>query len=58
MYEAWDSKATATLTVPDGFRGAKLVNLMEEDIEDLPLVDNKVTLHLHNFEIVTVKFIR
>ena len=58
MYEAWDSKATATLTVPDGFRGAKLVNLMEEDIQDLPLVDNKVTLHLHNFEIVTVKFIR
>ena len=58
LYEAWDSRVTATLTVPDGFTGAKLVNLMEEEIGDVPLMDNKITLKLRNFEIATVKFIR
>jgi alpha-mannosidase len=58
LYEAWNSKATATLTVPEGFTGAQLVNLMEEYVEDLPLCNNQVTVSLRNFEIATVKFIR
>lgn len=57
-YEAWNSQTTATLTVPDGFTGAKLVNLMENEIADLPMTDNTVTIKLHNFEIITVKFVR
>ena len=58
LYEAWNSQATVMLTVPDGFTGAKLVDLMEEEMEDVPLVDNRVTLKLHNFEIATLKFTR
>jgi len=57
LYEAWNSQSVATLTVPNGFTRAKLVNLMEEELEEVSLIDNKVTLHLHNFEITTVKFI-
>ena len=58
LYEAWNAKAMATLTVPAGFTAARLVNLMEEEIGELPMTGSTVTLKLHNFEIATVKFIR
>ena len=58
LFEAWNAKATATVSVPDDFTGVKLVNLLEEDIQDLPLNEGRVTVNLHNFEIVTLKFTR
>ncbi len=56
MYEAFDSRGEATITVADGFKEAYLCDLMENETEKLDFEDNKVTLSLKNFEIITLKF--
>ncbi len=57
MYDAFDSRTKVTLTVADGFKKAYLCDLMENVIADLPFDGKTVTLHVKNFEIVTLKFI-
>ena len=58
MYDAFNRRANATITVADGFKGAHLCDLMENELEKLELVDNKVTVAVSNFEIVTLKFVK
>ncbi len=57
MYDAFNRRVNATITVADGFSKAYLCDLMENEVEELALVGNKVTVPVSNFEIVTVKFI-
>jgi alpha-mannosidase len=56
MYDSFDRRTTATITVAEGFKKAYLCNMMETEIEELEFTDNKVTLPVSNFEIVTLKF--
>ena len=56
MYDAFNRRAYATITVADGFKAAYLCDLMENEIEELKFDGNKVTVPVSNFEIVTLKF--
>ncbi len=56
MYEAFDSRTTATVTVAEGFKKAYLCDLLENEIKELEFKDNKVTIPASNFEIITLKF--
>ncbi len=58
MYDAFNRRANATVTVADGFKAAYLCDLMEENIEKLDFDGNKVTIPVSNFEIVTLKFVK
>ena len=58
MYDAFNRRANATITVADGFKAAYLCDLMENEIEKLKLDGNKVTIPVSNFEIVTLKFVK
>lgn len=56
LYDAYNRRAKVTLTVPEGFHKAYLCDLMENELEQIEISDNKVMLSVKNFEIVTVKF--
>ena len=56
MYDAFNRRANATITVADGFKRAYLCDLMENEIEELKFDGNKLTVPVSNFEIVTLKF--
>ncbi len=56
MYDAFDRKTKATITVADGFKKAYLCDLMENTIEELAFDGKSVTIPVKNFEIVTLKF--
>ena len=56
MYEAFDCRTTAEITVADGFKKAYLCDLMENELSELELKDNKVSIPVSNFEIITLKF--
>jgi len=58
LYEAFNSRGNVVVTVPDGFRQAFLCDLMENELTQLDFADNKVSLMVKNFEIVTLKFKR
>jgi len=56
LYEAFDSRCTATVTVAEGFREVWLCDLMERELEQLNFRDNRVEIPVKNFEIITLKF--
>jgi len=56
MYEAYDSRSTATVKVAPIFKKAYLCDLMEQVQQELSLQDGCVTLPIRNFEIITLKF--
>lgn len=56
LHDAYDCRSTVALTVPAGYARAYLCDLMENELEPLPIADGRVTLPLKNFEIVTIKF--
>lgn len=58
LYEAFDRRTTATITVAEGFTKAYLCNLLEEEIKELSFDGKTVTMPITNFEIVTLKFTR
>lgn len=58
MYEAFGGHCTANITVTPGFSKAFLCDLMENELQELPMVDNRVTLPMSNFEITTLKYIK
>ena len=57
LYEAFGGKCQANIRIAPGFRKAFLCDLMEKQLEELPIRDNTVTLPVHNFEIITLKFV-
>ena len=58
LYEAWNRRGSATLTVAPGFSRACLCDMMENELQDLPFDGSAVTLPVGNFEIITVKLVR
>lgn len=56
MYESFNTRTKATVTVADGFNKAYLCDLLENELEELPICDNTVTFPIKNFEIITLKF--
>lgn len=55
MYEAYDSKAEATLTFGVPVEQVWLCNLLEQEEAELDVNGNCVTLPVQNFEIITLK---
>ena len=58
MYESFGGRANANIRVAPGFTKAYLCDLMENVLEALPMEDNTVQVPLHNFEIITLKFVK
>ena len=56
MYDAFDSRTKAEITVADGFKKAYLCDLMENNIKELEFDGNIVKIPVSNFEIVTLRF--
>ena len=56
MYDAFNRRTNATITVADGFGHAYLCDLMENELQELSFDGKKVVVPVSNFEIVTVKF--
>jgi alpha-mannosidase len=57
LYESFDMRCKATVTVADGFQKAYLCDLMENVLQELPFDGKSVTVPVKNFEIVTLKFL-
>ena len=57
MYDAFNRRTNAEISVADGFEKAFLCDLMENIIKELPFDGKRVTIPVKNFEIVTLKFI-
>ena len=56
MYDAFDCRTNAKITVADGFSKAYLCDLMENELSELDFDGKSVTVPVSNFEIVTLKF--
>lgn len=57
MYDAFDRREKATLTVADGFKKAYLCDMLENVISEIPFDGRTLTVPVKNFEIVTIKLI-
>ena len=55
MYDAYDRRTTAHLTPGFAFERAVLCDLLENELEELPVENGVITVPVKNFEIVTVK---
>ena len=58
MYESFGGRCQATVTVAPDFQKAYLCDLMENELQQLELGGNAVTLPVSNFEIITLKFVK
>ena len=58
MYECEGSKSNARVTIGVPAAKAVLTNLLEDEKEELPLIENAVDLSFGPFEIKTVKITR
>jgi alpha-mannosidase len=56
LHDAYDCRTKVSLTVPNGYTRAYLCDLMENELEEIPVEDGRISLPVANFEIVTVKF--
>lgn len=56
MYDAFNHRTNATITVANGFSKAYLCDLMENVVEELDFDGNTVTVPVKPFEIITLKF--
>lgn len=56
MYDAFNRRANANITVADRFNKAYLCDLMENVVEELDFDGNTVTVPVKPFEIITLKF--
>jgi len=55
MYDAFDRRATAHLTPGFSFETAVLCDMLENELEELPVENGVITVPVKNFEIVTLK---
>ena len=56
MYESFGRRSKVVLTAANGFKKAYLCDLLENELEELPIDGNKLILPVKNFEIITLKF--
>lgn len=57
LYDAYNQKASARVQVGFDFQEVYLCDLMEHSEQKLEAEDHSVTVPVHNFEIVTLKFV-
>ena len=57
LYDSFDMRCTASVTVAEGFKKAYLCDLMENVLEELPFDGKTVSVPVKNFEILTLKFV-
>ncbi len=57
MYESWNKRCNTTLTFGMPFEKAYLCDLMENELEELKISENSVTLPVKPFEIITIKLV-
>ena len=55
MYEAYNKKTDATVTLAYAPTRVTLVDMMENEIEEIPVSGNSFTLNIKPYEIITVK---
>lgn len=55
IYEAKGKAVDCTILLNENFKKCILTNLIEDDIEPLPITDSRVTLHFNRFEIHTLR---
>ena len=55
MYEAYNKKADATVTLAYTPTRVTLVDMMENEIEEIPVSGNSFALNVKPYEIITVK---
>ncbi len=55
LYEDNNKRTTATINFGFNVKSAKLVNLLEEEIENISIKENNITLDFKGFEIKTLK---
>ena len=58
LYEAFDRRSKAVISVAEGFKKAYLCSLLEDELEELLFDGTKLLLPVRNFEIITLKFTR
>ena len=58
LYDSFDMRCTAAVTVAEGFTTAYLCDMMENELQQLPFDGRSVTVPVKNFEIITLKFVR
>lgn len=56
LYEAFDRRSKALITVSENFSKVYLCDLLENELEELPFDGTNVSLAVGNFEIITLKF--
>ncbi|HBL40447.1 MAG TPA: alpha-mannosidase [Ruminococcaceae bacterium] len=57
MYESWNKRCNTTLTFGVPFEKAFLCDLMENELEELNISENSVTVPVKPFEIITIKLV-
>ncbi|HAS56104.1 MAG TPA: hypothetical protein DEF61_04680 [Firmicutes bacterium] len=57
LYEGHNQRENILIRPYFPFKKAYLCNLMEKEIKELPISDNKIELSMSNFEIATIKII-
>ncbi len=57
MYDSYDCRSNVTLTFPNNFKKAYLCDLMENELEEIPVKDGRIKIAMSNFEIVTIKLV-
>ncbi len=57
LYESHNSKTVTEITLGFDAQKAYICNTLEEELEELPIKNNTLSLNLSNFEIVTLKLI-
>jgi alpha-mannosidase len=57
FFETKGEKCKAVLSLPSCISSAKAVNLLEEDESDVSISDNKITMEVKPFEIVSLKLL-
>jgi alpha-mannosidase len=58
LYEAWGGRTKARLRTTLPARRAFLCDLLERDLEEIPVSDGEIELELTPFKILTLKLMR
>lgn len=58
LYEAFDSRSEAVISVSTQFKKAYLCDMLENELEELKLINGMLSIPIKNFEIITLEFKR
>jgi len=55
LYEAYGVKCEATITLPENVKKAAVSNILEDEIENIPVDNNRIKLTFEPYKIKTIK---